>query len=62
MMMSVEVMLMTWKFPILTPVELQLSWMGQPGENPNGNGKGLVKLLVLQEPSHLFSDELTDTA
>ena len=62
MMMFVEVTFWTWKFPILTPLELQLSLMGQPDENPNGNGKVLEKLLVTQEPWHLLFSELTDFA
>lgn len=57
-MMYVEVMFRTWNPPILTPAELQLSWMGQPDENPNGYGKGLEKLLLTQEPWHLFSELL----
>lgn len=62
MMMSLEVMLRTWNSPIPTPVELQLSWMGQPGVNPNGKGMGLEKLLVSQEPWHLLFSELTEFA
>lgn len=34
--------------------------MGQPDENPNGYGKGLVKLSVAQDPWHFFISERTD--